>query len=368
MIILRLLNRSARITILWLIAILAEAEGFSLTLEGGMLYGPGNLGVHRLQPGKIHNFLVTAPLTGHVEMFNNAGEKPNIFAETLHVTEVDGKLSDGTLINENIDVGFVLTIAEPETKQEVQLFVCSVSEEAVIPDENGNIEFALTAGFDPGLPDYVVKMDVAFVTGVGRLPLSERTRRGLAGGHDNADQFSSGHARVGKLGDFDNDGMLDGEFILAGNAPFDLIIAEGDPILVVRPFSSDIPVSAANAALYTVKGVTRNYPEVLFSSLNAKKDTDLLFYAEDLKRRMQSLKKNIERIPAARRSLSQPSATERNDKRSLKSSASEELDNAISEIEKITALQQGSIQTRDKLVRKYLHHMQSLEQLISQLQ
>ncbi len=280
------------------------ATGFSLFLRDGMLYGPGNLGTHKLQDGSLSNFILTAPLSGAVEMFNNRGEAPNILAESLHVTAVDGALSDGTKINENVDVGFVLEIEEPETGELVSLLVCSVSNEKVRPDNKGNIHFSLTAGFDPGLPEFVVKMPVTFVTGVATVPVSEKTRLGESGGLDHAGPYPAGYSKVGKLGDFDNDGMLDGEFILGATAPLELIIAEGDPILVVRPFNSDIPIGAADAFSYGARGVYENYPKLFKEAIKDKQVAWLREYMSDIDGRLLSLENSLKRIRIARRQLS----------------------------------------------------------------
>lgn len=286
----------------------ASSEGFNLTLSGGLLYGPGPLGEHRLQAGEITNFVVTAPLTGYVPMYNNGAALPNLSAEALHVTEVDGRLSNGVIINENIDAGFVLDIPEPDSGEMMKLFVCSTSREQVTQDTSGNLQFSLTAGFDPGLPDYVVEMDVVFVTGAAWVPKSEKTRRNLEGGHDNADAFPSGYARVGRLGDFDHNGMLDGEFVLGDNAPFDLVVAEGDPILIVRPFVSDIPVSATDAAVYQLRGIVENYPAVLASAIAAGQAQWLIDYLDDIELRVDSTRETVGRIRMTRSTLSVSSA------------------------------------------------------------
>ncbi len=280
------------------------AEGFTITLEKGTLYGPGDLGVHSLQAGSLDNFVVTAPLTGTISLFNNGPEEPNIFAETLHVGEVDGKLSNGEIINENVNAGFVLNIVEPETGQLVQLFVCSVSAESVAPDENANLVFELTAGFDPGLPEFVVTMPITFVTGIAQVPVSEKSRRGLIGGHNNAGPYPTGYARVGKLGDFNHDGLLDGEFVHGGVAPYELIIAEGDPILIVRPFNTDIPVSAKDASYYALAGIFNNYPRLFKSSIKLKEKKVLARYSQDILERLAVTEISLDRIRERRRSLS----------------------------------------------------------------
>ncbi len=317
--------------ILFLISLPVHSAGFSLSLEGGILSGPGNMGTHKLQNGTISNFIVSAPLTGNVAFFNNATELPNIYAETLHVTAVDGALSDGTKINENVDVGFVLEFLEPETGQPVKLLVCSVSEETVRPDGKGGLLFTLTAGFDPGLAELVVKREVTFVTGVATVPISEKTRLKQSGGTDAAGEYASGYAKVGKLGDFDNDGMLDGEFILADIAPLELVIAEGDPILVVRGFTSDIPVSAVDATIYALKGMHENYPRVIDNVLKNRHYSRMEEYLSDIYSRMEILRTTISTIRISKRKLS--ISNEERRKISQKKHLIDSLEQAINQFE-----------------------------------
>lgn len=278
----------------------SSVTGFTLVLKNGAIYGPGRSGKQPLADGKVNNFIVTAPLTGYVPMRNNGKAEPNVLAESLHVGRVDGRLSDSTIINENVDAGFVLNFEEPESKEQVKLFVTSISEEHVTANDDGDLVFGLTAGFDPGLPEYVVTMQVEFVTGLTRLPLSIKSQKSRLGGTDRAGKYESGYFKVGRLGDFNNDGYLDGEFVLSGNAPEDLILAEGDPILVIRPFETNIPVSGKMAAIYTLRGLTKHY----FSVLNSVKDEkSWRIYLEDIADRVESIKSNLNKSRGKRRSI-----------------------------------------------------------------
>lgn len=286
------------------VSFFAAANGFRLYLKGGTLYGPGNLGIHKLQDGSLDNFIVTAPLTGQVEHANNGSDLPNIYAESLHVGEIDGELSNGLKINENVNAGFVLEIDEPETGEKVKLFVSSISQEFVAPDKDGNLIFKLTAGFDPGLPEFVVTMPVTFVTGAATVPISEKTRRGQKGGSDKAGPYLSGYSHVGRLGDFDQDGLLDGEFVLGGVSPYELIIAEGDPILVIRPFTSDIPVTSKQSSYYAISGITTNFPKLFEQAVNSGEKDNLKRYIGEILDRYSAIEASLKKIKHRRRSLS----------------------------------------------------------------
>ncbi len=187
--------------------------------------------------------------------------------------------------------------------EQVALFVCSISKESVAPDESGNLIFSLTAGFDQGLAEFVVTMPVEFVTGAAEIPVSEKTRTGAGSGHDNPGSYPSGHIHVGKPGDFDQDGFLDGEFVLSGISPPELIIAEGDPILIIRPFTSDIPVSDRNAAIYALNGIVNNYQRAFNAAVRQRKEQVLKNYLDDIRFRLTVIGKNIARIKPTRRSL-----------------------------------------------------------------
>ncbi len=271
------------------------AEGFTITLTNGKLYGPGDLGTHDLQDGTLFNFVVTGAISGSIPFFNNGGKEPNTLAETLHTGPVDGKLSDGTLINENVNAAFVLSVQEPQTGEMVELMVGSVSEETVESDDRGNLTFKLDAGFDPGLPEYVVKMPVQFTTGAVALPDSEKTTRGIKGGKDFAGPFPSGTVTIGRLGDADQDGFLDGTFVLADKTPFELIIAEGDPVVIVRPFKSDIPVNPKQSGYYELSGVVNNFRKPVRDAITAKQTGVLRGYQREMEKRLRIAKTNVER-------------------------------------------------------------------------
>ena len=275
---------------------LVFSSGFKITLYDGKFYGPGNLGVHEIEGGSLENFVVSSPMTGLVSFLNNGASPPNVDAENFHTGPVDGLLSDGSKINENVNAAFVLNVPEPETQQLVKLFVGSVSEEIVKPDDNDNLTFNLHAAFDTGFAADALRLPVQFITGAVTVPLSEKSKRGLGGGNDSAGPVVAGTTYVGRLGDMDQDGYLDGVFVLAGNTPFELLIAEGDPVLIVRPFKSDIPINAREASYYELNGIIKNYRTPMFEVMHVKDNKLLLEYLTDVDSRVQAVLNNFTRV------------------------------------------------------------------------
>lgn len=267
--------------------------GFTVTLYDGIMYGPGNLGEHDIKGGYLKNFVVTSALAGNIAFFNNGAGLPNVAAESQHTGPVDGLLSDGTRINENIDAAFVIRVNEPETGKLIELFICSVSAEVIEPDQQGNLLFKLSAAFDTGFAEDVIQIPVYFTTGFVEVPVSDKTRHGLKGGHDSAGRYPAGTLVTGRLGDSDNDGLLDGTFVLAGNTPRELIIVEGDPVLIIRPFRSDIPVTPQEAFFYEINGIVQNFPSVTEAMIKTRRFAELAASLADIKSRIAGAKKNL---------------------------------------------------------------------------
>ena len=290
---------SRKIVTLWILVSVSStvySAGFTIELFDGKFYGPGNMGEHDIKNGTLENFIVTAPMSGHIPFFNNGEEEPNTDAETLHSGPVDGMLSDGTKINENVNAAFVLEIEEPETKELVKLLVCSVSEELVSTDEKDNLTFNLHAAFDTGFAQDAIQLPIQFFTGAVTVPVSEKNKRGLEGGNDNAGPYPAGSVYVGRVGDMDQDGFMDGIFTLAGNTPFELLIAEGDPVLIIRPFKSDIPINPKHAAYYELNGVVKNLKDQIQTALlDQQYDISISFINDSIKR-LDAVTKNIGNI------------------------------------------------------------------------
>lgn len=343
----------------------ACAVGFTITLHDGTMYGPGDLGVHDINGGQLKNFVVTSPLKGYIKFFNNNKAEPNVYAEKQHTGPVDGELSDGTKINENVDAAFVIEVLEPETKMPIQLFISSVSEEVVEPDEHGNLLFKLTAAFDTGFADNVIKLPIQFTTGKVQVPLSYKTINGMKEGHDKAGPYPAKTIRIGRLGDLNSDGYLDGMFVLAGNTPKDLIIVEGDPVLITRPFYSDIPVTPQEAFFYEINGIVQNFPTVIDELSQEERLSELKEVLQDMDKRLAGAKKNLDQASSDLRpgqdkswidySASQLKSVKPYLKKAIKIAKKNKNPEKVAEysskaISKLTDVQKNLVQVRGRLI------------------
>jgi len=335
------LKKTIILVALILISMPALSSSFRIELHDGKFYGPGSFGVTDIVGGSLENFVVSSPMTGLVPFVNNGGALPNVDAESAHTGPIDGLLSDGTKINENVNAAFVLEVPEPETKQPVKLFVGSVSEEIVKPDADDNLTFNLHAAFDTGFAQDLLRLPVQFNTGAVRVPLSEKNKRGLPGGSDMAGPLVSGTDCVGSLGDMDQDGFLDGVFVLAGNTPFELLIAEGDPVLIVRPFRSDIPISPREASYYELNGLIKNYWPVIATVIRSGDKALLASYFRDVDARIKAGVENFNRVRSKRGEVAEAAAW------------SKELPGQLSNVSKIisellVSTENGSIDIKEK--------------------
>jgi len=230
------------------------AAPFEIVLTGGVLFGPGPLDDQPLRPGGLVNLQLAGALTGFIPAFNNGIEEPNLPGEILQGKVVDGLLADGTEANEYVDVGFVSLM-----DGRFNLFLAAVQD----GPHQGRINFFLDAGWhwtilddigiDPGFPVGVVKFrEFVFSTSPRVLPYSRQTEMGAPAGVDQAGSIQSGEVIPGALGDADFNGLLDGTFNALGRFPFDSIILPGAPFAQTRVFTTDIPITKAQAALLTL--------------------------------------------------------------------------------------------------------------------
>jgi len=264
----------------------SAANAFNLFLDNGTFFGPGNavyndtgvVGKTTFVDAQVKNIVLTGPLTGFIPFANNGADEPNVIAEKLQKGGIiDGAASDGTLINENADTGLRLNFSDPDTGETADVMVVAEFSpnspnggEPIFPDSQGNLTFNPSVLADPGQADQIARFDVSFTTGIAQVPLSLKTQSNEAGGQDNAGPLLAGHTLVGRMGDFDHDGFLDGTLVLATNAPLDLIVARGNPIAQIRPWTSDIPIDPITSSILALSGVVLNYSQVVASSLDSK--------------------------------------------------------------------------------------------------
>lgn len=265
-----------------------QAAAVTLSLKAGTFFGPGDKGVHPLQNGEVRNIQLGGSLQGTVPFFNNGAEPPNVIAEVLQGGVIDGFTSDGRAINENIDTALHLRLEDPETGEGGSLMVVSLEQEAVEADQRGNLLFVANVVADPGLPSLVTPLEVRFTSGAARIPVSLRTQSGIAGGHDHAGPFPSGHVLIGRIGDFDHDHFLDGVLVQGENSPLELVIARGDPIAQHRPWVSDIPTTPALSALLNLNGIVQNFPAAVTRALRKGRVQAVIDYGYDINERLNT--------------------------------------------------------------------------------
>ncbi len=234
-------------------------ENYTLELFTGKLYGPGSLEDQTLNPGSLQGlyFKEGQFLEGKIRFFNNQGQEPNAPGEILQGLKIDGKLSDGTLINENVDVGRVFLM-----NGRFNMLLAAVGGGpnggglTFYLDEFGNWNLRDDAGVDPGFPVGVIKMDnFLFSTSARILPFSKQTQLGYPAGIDRSGSIASNSFVEGYLGDDDFDGYLDGHFNVIGTFPFNSILLPGAPYAQTRTFRSKIPLNQFQTLFLTLSNL-----------------------------------------------------------------------------------------------------------------
>lgn len=227
------------------------SRAFTVTLTGGTLFGPGPLTDQPLDPGSLNGLMLDHALTGEILPDNNGGAEPNLPGEVRQGRAVDGRFSDGTPVNESIDVGYVELM-----NGKFKLFLAAIHNGA----NDGRVHFLLDRswhwsihddiGIDPGFAAGVIKFDdFTFSTSPRVLPVSWQTERGVPGAVDVAGSLKSGDVVPGRIGDADFDGRVDGVFNAIGRFPLSSIILPGAPFAQTRTFTSDIPIAPQQAGM-----------------------------------------------------------------------------------------------------------------------
>lgn len=240
-----------------------EKGPYTLNVVGGMFYGPGKIAKSPLPPGTLSHIELNCSLTGGTAFFNNGAAPPNIASEAEMGGEPDGRLSNGRLFNEHIDGGIaevgggmlrMMTVIAGEGPNEGR------ENYTLTPAYNWNLRTDLA--LDPGFPEgLVVSENLLITTGINRVPFSVQTQLNIPGGQDRASELPSGTPVVGRLGDYDGDGYLDGRLIGASTIQLEHMLMPGAPVLQTRRFTSNIPIAPVDAALLMAAGL-ENIAEV----------------------------------------------------------------------------------------------------------
>jgi tetratricopeptide (TPR) repeat protein len=276
----------------------SKSSLYKIRLVSGHLYGPGPLPDQELAQGQLKALNLVSFLKATIEPFNNLEKVPNVPGEIRQGKIIDGRLSDGTLINESIDVGHVMLM-----NGKFDLLLAAVyggPNEGKIhffPDADWNWTIQDDIAIDPGFPNGVIKMnDFIFTTGPRQIPFSTQTARGYPGGVDRSGSLRVGQVVLGRLGDDNLDGYLDGVFNAIGSFPLNSIFLPGAPFAQTRTFESDIPITARDAAFLTTAGA-RNYMKKALELANDPQLIDeVKMLTTEASSRLHIAERHIERV------------------------------------------------------------------------
>lgn len=190
-----------------------------------------------------------------VPFFNNADKLPNMCAEYDLDEHPDGQFSSGLKFNENADMCLANVAG---TDMHIGVIRSGPLQ--------GKIQFMVL-----NKKTLLVSMDIAFDLGIGekgmvfmpfygttdrvQIPLSLQTQLNMPGGSDQAGRYKSGDWLQGRLGDADEDGLIDGTLVSVGNIPLESPVFPGQPYAMIRHFELDVP--AAGYILGDVQSVQK---------------------------------------------------------------------------------------------------------------
>jgi hypothetical protein len=88
-----------------------------------------------------------------------------------------------------------------------------------------------------------------------RIGRSLQSQRGEPGGYDQAGSLPAGTYLAGRVGDFDQDGQLDGILVAAPHVPLAADMLPGAPVGNRRGFKTDVPIASNVSAELMLRGV-----------------------------------------------------------------------------------------------------------------
>ena len=266
-----------------------SGEGlYTFQLHGGHFFGPGPIVPDTALPdGRLSHIRFDLRTWRGFCQFEN-DNRPG------------SRLSDGaTRINQNIDAGrlFVGGGTSPILLTAVDGGPHHGREEYSLDDEYRMV-WHVDIALDSGFPEGIIRLnDFVLTTGVARITRSQQTDRAEPGGYDQAGTLASGTFIVGRLGDFDQDGFLDGVLVAAPTVPMEADMLPGAPVGNQRGFRTNLPVSPGVSLELTLRGLLqlRAPIETLLAEHDREQLPDLIAEALD---RVRAAHLNLERALA----------------------------------------------------------------------
>ena len=251
---------------------------YEIDLNSGVFYGPGRMPDAAMPKGKINEIIFDRYLVGKTPFFNNDANQPNLVVpHDKFPSLANSLLSDGTPINENLDGGIVdIGQGAMSLLNVVAANGPNNGEQTYYLDDQMNWVMTTDLALDPGFKEGLLIIEnLQISTGLIWVPLSLQTQENVPGGADMAGSIVSGTPLVGRLGDKDNDGFLDGDLVGKANIPLQHIFSPGAPAVQLRSFTSSIPVTPIDAALLTIAGL-ENY-HLIWQRLLSYEETHFLW-------------------------------------------------------------------------------------------
>ena len=213
-------------------------------------------------------------------------------------------LSDGkTTTNGNIDAG-ALEIggvkAEGKTNEGKTFWLYAVAggpnggRELYRFDADYNMVWTVDIGLDPGFAEGIVRVNgFELTTGTRKVPLSLQSAAHQPGGYDKAGSYASGAKLIGRVGDFDADGFMDGIIVATANVPMQADLLPGAPVANKRGFTTDVAIDPLFALELTLHGIVNMRPLVK-ETLTGKHLDQLTLWVQDINERLLAARSNYE--------------------------------------------------------------------------
>jgi hypothetical protein len=213
-------------------------------LGTGYFFGPGAyMTPTPLFPAMIRNLSFISQQNFVTPFWNNGAEEPNVKSEK-DFPAIDGKLSDGTKINENVDLG-TFTLAGvrflPAVGEGGEFF----GQQRAMTAADGNVIMDMDLLLDLGIgAKGIIRIPFHGTTGVLTIPEPLTDPKGAPGAKQ-AGLLKTGETISGRVGDFNNDGFIDGTLVAIGVMPLSSPVYPGQPFAMSRNFETDIPIEGA---------------------------------------------------------------------------------------------------------------------------
>jgi hypothetical protein len=214
-------------------------------LGTGYFFGPGAyMTPTPLFPATIRNMAFTTPRAFVTPFWNNGAEEPNVKAER-DFPPTDGLLSDGSKINENVDLG-AFTVAGVRFLPAIAEGGQYLGQQMAETEPDGNVVMVMDLVLDLGIgPKGVIRIPFRGTTGTVAIPAPLQNAQGAPAGPQQAGPLKTGETISGRIGDFNGDGFIDGTLVAAGVMPLNSPVYPGQPFAMARNFETDIPIEGA---------------------------------------------------------------------------------------------------------------------------